>query len=182
MPQQGFSLIELIMGLAISAIVLHLVSPTFKMLMESNLRADAAQSLISGLNSTRSEAVTANQTTLIHAINGDWSQGWRIVRDISGKGHDDPGNPLLVERQGDVRVPIVGNRPVQHSVRFSGQGEPQLPSGAFQAGTLHICGDAESVSYHQVVLSRTGRISLRSDQAEQALCASGQDSEQRLDP
>ena len=182
MPQQGFSLIELLMGLAIAAIVLLWISPTFKDVIQSSRREEAAQALISGLSHARSEAVTRNQTLLIHGINDDWSQGWRIIVDISGQGHEDRSNPLLVERQGDVRVPVVGNRPVHHFIRFSSAGEPLLPSGAFQAGTLHICDGREALSHHQIVLSRTGRISLRSEKAEQALCAAGQASQQGFDP
>jgi type IV fimbrial biogenesis protein FimT len=182
MPQQGFSLIELLMGLAIATIVLLWISPTFKDVIQSSQREEAAQALISGLSHARSEAVTRNQTLLIHGINEDWSQGWRIIADISGQGHEDRSNPLLVERQGDARVPVVGNRPVQHFIRFSSAGEPLLPSGAFQAGTLHICDGREALSHHQIVLSRTGRISLRSEKAEQALCVAGQASQQGFDP
>lgn len=83
MSQQGYSLIELLMGLAIGAIVLLLVSPAFATLTESNQRDQAAQSLIEGIRNARTTAITRNQTTVIHGINGDWSQGWRIILDIS---------------------------------------------------------------------------------------------------
>jgi len=42
MPQQGFSLVELLMGLAIGAIVLSLVSPALATLKESNQRSPTA--------------------------------------------------------------------------------------------------------------------------------------------
>ena len=179
MRQQGFSLVELLMGLTIVGIVLHLVSPAFAALTESNHREVAAESLVSGIRSARSEAITRNQTVVIHGINDDWGQGWRMILDLNGKGHEDSSNPLLVERRSDTRVPVIGNRPVRRFVRFSGLGEPLLPSGAFQAGTLHICVAREPVSQHQVVLARTGLVSLRSKKTEQALCVGGEDSEQR---
>lgn len=49
MPQQGFSLVELLMGLAIGAIVLSLVSPALADFTESNRRQQAAQSLLDGI-------------------------------------------------------------------------------------------------------------------------------------
>ena len=49
MHQHGFSLIELLMGLAIAGIVLLLVSPAFAALTQANYREVAAQSLISGI-------------------------------------------------------------------------------------------------------------------------------------
>jgi len=164
MRQQGFSLIELLMGLAITGIVLHLVSPAFATLIESNQRQQAAQALSSGIRTARSEAITRNQAVVIHGINGDWSQGWRIILDISGKGEMDSDNPLLAERQSGARLSIVGNGSVESSIRFRGQGESLI------GGTLHVCAVREPVSQHQVVLARTGRVSLRSDKAEHPLC------------
>jgi len=171
MHQRGFSLIELLMGLTIVGIVLLLVSPAFAALTESNHREEAAQSLISGIRNARTVAITRNQSVVIHGINGDWSQGWRIILDISGKGAEDNSNPLLIERVASVRGLIVGNWPVRRYIRFSGIGAPQMPGGrAFQAGTLHFCAAREPVSQLQVVLAATGRVSLRSDKAEQTLC------------
>jgi type IV fimbrial biogenesis protein FimT len=170
MSQQGFSLIELLMGLAIGAIVLLLVSPAFAALRESNHRDQAAQSLLDGIRNARSLAITRNQSVVIHGINGDWSQGWRIILDISGKGPEDSSNPLFIERAGDARVPIVGNWAVSRYVRFSSLGQPLMPGRAFQAGTLHICSAHEPVSQLQVVLAATGRVRLGSEKAEQALC------------
>ncbi|MHC8288862.1 GspH/FimT family pseudopilin [Pseudomonas sp. XS1P51] len=174
MHQRGFSLIELLMGLMIVGIVLLVVSPAVAALTESTRREEAAQSLFSGIRTARTEAIARHQSVVIHAINGDWGQGWRIILDISGKGHKDSSNPLLVERQSGTRVPIVGNRPVSSFVRFSDLGEPQFSRGEFQAGTLHICAAREPVSQFQVVLARTGRVSLRSHKAEQALCPGGE--------
>ena len=173
MHQQGFSLIELLMGLTIIGIVLQLVSPAFAALTESNHREQAAQSLVSGIRNARTLAIIRNESVVIHGINGDWSQGWRIILDISGKGAEDNSNPLLIERASGTRVPIVGNWPVRRYIRFNSIGEPQMPGRAFQAGTLHICAAREPVTQLQVVLAATGRVSLRSHKAEQALCAQG---------
>lgn len=177
MRQHGFSLIELLMGLTIVGIVLHLVSPAFAALAESNHREEAARSLASGMRMARSEAIIRNQTVVIHALDGDWSQGWRIILDSSGKGYEDDSNPLLIEHKSSARIPVVGNGPVRHFVRFTSLGEPLLPSGAFQAGTLHICSAREPLSQYQVVLARTGLVSLRSKKTEQGLCNGGEDSE-----
>jgi type IV fimbrial biogenesis protein FimT len=179
MRQQGFNLIELLMGLTIVGIVLLLVSPAFAALTETNHREEAARSLVSGMRSARSEAIARNQAVVIHGINDDWSQGWRIILDVNGKGHEDSSNPLLIERASGTRVPIFGNYYVKTSVRFSHLGEPL--HGGFQSGTLHICAAREPVSEYQVVLAPSGRVSLRSKKTAQALCAKGENSEQRTD-
>ncbi|WP_025108789.1 GspH/FimT family pseudopilin [Pseudomonas sp. H1h] len=170
MPQQGFSLIELLMGLAIGAIVLALVSPAFAAFTESTHRDQAAQSLLDGIRNARTQAITRNQNVVIHSIDGDWSQGWRIILDISGKGPQDRDNPLLQEQASDARIPIVGNWAVSRYVRFSGLGQPLMPGRAFQAGTLHLCSAHEPVSQLQVVLAATGRVRLTREKTGQALC------------
>src|ERR1700759_1131450 len=139
MPQQGFSLIELLMGLAIGPIVLSLVSPAFAAFPEPAHRDLAARSLREGIRNARTQAITRNQSVVIHGIEGDWSQGWRIILDISGKGAQDSSNPVLMEHSSDGRTPIVGNWLVSRYVRFSSLGQPLMPGRAFQAGTLHIC-------------------------------------------
>ena len=168
MREQGFSLIELLMGLAIAGIVLLLVSPAYAGLKESNHREESAKSLVSGLRSARSEAIARGQVVIIHAIEDDWSQGWRIILDVSGKGHEDPDNPLLIERRSSMGVAIIGNLYVGTAVRFGPLGGPV--AGGFQAGTLHVCAAREAQSQHQVVLASNGRISLRSKRTAQALC------------
>lgn len=177
MRQQGFSLVELLMGLTIVGIVLHLVSPAFAALTESNHREEAAKSLVSGIRSARSEAISRNQTVVIHGINDDWGQGWRMILDLNGKGHEDSSNPLLVERRSGTQVPVFGNHYVRTSVRFSHLGEPL--HGGFQAGTIHVCAKREPVSQHQVVLAPSGRVSLRSIKTVQALCEGREESKQR---
>ncbi|VVM76267.1 hypothetical protein PS662_02076 [Pseudomonas fluorescens] len=179
MRQQGFTLIELLMGLMIAGIVLHLVSPAYAALTESNHREVTAQSLASAIRNARTLALSRNQSVVIHSINGDWSKGWRVILDISGKGPEDLNNPILVEHASATRVPIVGNWLVKRYIRFSSLGEPLMPKKNFQAGTLHLCDVREPISQLQVVLAATGRVSLRSDKAAQALCEKGTQSKQR---
>ena len=170
MRQQGFTLIELLLGLIVSGILAGLATPGFKGLLDSQQRHGAAQSLTAGLRYARTEAIARNQAVVIHARENSWSQGWRVIVDASGRGHLDDDNPVLREHQDNGGVTIVGNGPVKNQVRFSGLGEPVFSGGGFRAGTVHVCATDLAQSLYQVVLAPSGRISLRSDSAEQALC------------
>ena len=172
MRQHGFTLIELLLALLLSGVLAHLATPNFKSLLQSQQRQGAAHALASGLRYARTEAIVRNRPVVIHAWDDDWSQGWRVILDVSGRGHLDDDNPVLLERQDSGRVPIVGNGPVKNQVRFSGVGEPVFSGGGFRAGTVHVCAADQAQSLHQIVLAPSGRISLRSDRAEQALCRS----------
>ncbi|KAF2408180.1 type IV fimbrial biogenesis protein FimT [Pseudomonas antarctica] len=172
MKQRGFTLIELLLSLALSGILANLAVPSFRGLLESQQRQTAAQSLASGLRYARTEAIARNRAVVIHAREEDWGLGWRVIVDESGRGHQDDKNPVLLERQGSGQIPIVGNGPVKSQVRFSGLGEPIFSAGGFRAGTVHVCDTGQAQSLFQVVLAPSGRISLRSDPTEQALCRS----------
>jgi len=158
MTQRGFTLIELLLGLILSGILAQLAVPSFKGLLESQQRQSAAQSLV------------GNRAVVIHAVDDDWSRGWRVIVDLSGRGHLDDDNPVLLEHQDNGHVQIVGNGPVRSQVRFSGLGEPVFAGGGFRAGTVHVCATDQAQSLFQVVLAPSGRISLRRDKTEQALC------------
>ena len=147
--------------------------PAFKGLLASQQQRSAAQSLAEGLRLARTEAITRNRAVIIQALENDWSRGWQIIVDTSGRGEPGTDNPILLERQGNGRVLMAGNGPVKSQVRFSGLGEPVFAGGGFRAGTVHICGTDPVQSLYQVVLAPSGRISLRSEATEQALCGSG---------
>ncbi|MBV4451302.1 MULTISPECIES: GspH/FimT family pseudopilin [Pseudomonas] len=172
MRQRGFTLIELLLGLIVSGILANLAVPGFKSLLASQQRHGAAQSLAAGLRYARTEAIARNQAVVIHAVDEDWGRGWRVIVDVSGRGHLDDRNPVLLEHQDSGQVPVVGNGPLKNQVRFSGLGEPVFSGGGFRAGTVHVCARDQAQSLFQVVVAPSGRISLRSDRAEQALCRS----------
>jgi len=170
MHQQGFSLIELLMGLTIIGIVLHLISPAFATLTESMHREEAAKSIIHGIRSARTLAITHHQTVVIHGIDGDWGRGWRIIFDVSGKGAGDPDNPVVTEQASATGVKVVGNWWVRRHIRFDELGMPHASTKAFNSGTLFVCDAREPLSWLQVVVAASGRTRLANDKTEQALC------------
>lgn len=170
MRQKGFTLVELLLLLGLSATLVHWAVPTFKGSLEAQQRLDSAQSLANGLRYARNEAILRNSNVVIRALEGDWGQGWQVVLDLSRQGTKASQNPVLLEHQDSAAVSMVGNGPVKDHASFNSLGEPWLTAGGFRAGTVHVCAANQPLSLHQVVLAPSGRISLRSDKAEQVLC------------
>jgi len=97
---QGFTAIELMVVVAIMAILLALAAPSFTPLIERWRVRDAAETLTSSLYFARSEAIkrggsvivekspnTADCTTATAAT--QWGCGWHIYFDVNGNGSQD---------------------------------------------------------------------------------------------
>lgn len=78
--EKGFTLIELMVAVAVIGVLLTVGIPSFQYLMQSNHVSTQTNELVTGLATTRSEAVRSNQSTVMEPIDSDWNGGFRIVR------------------------------------------------------------------------------------------------------
>ena len=105
----GFTLIEVLMVLVVSAIILGLAAPSFMNIIANNRVASAANDMVVALNLAKSEAVKTGQTTAICASNNgtdctaNWSDGWL----------------LYVEEGGNVGRIIRVHEPTHPSLNFN---------------------------------------------------------------
>ena len=89
--QPGFTLIELIVTVAVAAILLTVGIPSFQQMMRNNRAAAHMNEMISALNLARSEAAkrgvrvslcpSTDQATCIDGTN--WNNGWIVFTDTS---------------------------------------------------------------------------------------------------
>ena len=161
MAQQGVTLIQLLYALALLGVLVQIGVPAYTAMSSDLQRQAVAQHLAQALRSARSEALLRNGPVSLEAIDGNWSNGWRMGTEEEG---------VLQEYRASGQIRVVGNQPLARQVRFGGLGVPEQ-SGGFQAGTLHVCEGPGQRSLYQVVLSRTGRVSMRRTASKEPLCA-----------
>ncbi len=112
---QGFTAIELMVVVAIMAILLALAAPSFTPLIERWRVRDAAETLTSSLYFARSEAIkrggsvivekspnTADCTTATAAT--QWGCGWHIYFDVNGNGSQDACVAANTPNECDLQV------------------------------------------------------------------------------
>jgi type IV fimbrial biogenesis protein FimT len=81
----GFTLVELMIVIAILAVLLGVAAPAFRsFIVEQRLRATSADLRIA-MMTARSEAVKRNRDVAVTPLSGDWSNGWEILNPVSGQ-------------------------------------------------------------------------------------------------
>ena len=171
---RGFSLIELMVTIAVAAILLGIAAPSFQDLVIRNRLATNANQLVTALNLARSEAIkrgfpvtvckSANPAALSSACSDsadvDWAQGWIVFVDntpvagnVAGKIDGDDQRLRVFEPGSGGALSISGGTNFAHWITY-------LPSGvsvgnnSLANGTLTLC---ISPKGRKVIVSPTGR-------------------------
>ena len=166
-PAGGFTLVELLMVLAVIGILLSFAVPSFNALLGSSKLTAASNALLSSMHLARSEAIKRNGRVMLCksadgrscATAGGWEQGWIVFHDANDNGEHDSGELLIQRIQPFAdRVRATGNSPVARYVSFVANGGTKLTGGGFQAGTVTVCDQsAPLIGARQIVLSAVGR-------------------------
>lgn len=75
----GFTLIELMIAIAVLAIVLVLAGPSYSDFVQRRQLNTLAVDLVAGIHLARSEAITQRDTVSLQPVGGDWADGWEVV-------------------------------------------------------------------------------------------------------
>lgn len=76
---RGFTITEMMMSIAVLAILVGLAAPGFREIILSQAVKTASFDLFSNLVVARSEAITRNTTVSVTPAGGNWSNGWTIT-------------------------------------------------------------------------------------------------------
>lgn len=166
-PAQGTTLIDLLIGVAVMAVLVRMTSPAMSSVMDSLRLTAASNTFLSALHLTRSEAIKRNSRVVLCksatgtscAVDGGWGQGWVVFHDANNNAALDSGEEVIRRESAlPSHFSMTGNTPVAKYVSYTALGTPKLSAGAFQAGTITVCRQsASSVDARQIILSSTGR-------------------------
>jgi type IV fimbrial biogenesis protein FimT len=75
---RGFTIIELMITLALAGVVLAIAIPSYNNTVKNNCLTTDTNSLITSIQLTRSEAIKRRQDVSIIAKGGNWATGWTV--------------------------------------------------------------------------------------------------------
>jgi type IV fimbrial biogenesis protein FimT len=166
MKQSGATLLELMIVLAVSAILLTVGIPSFASLLRTSHLTSATNVLISSLHLTRSEAIKRNARAVMcpsvtgnSCVDGGWNQGWVVFHDANNNTELDTTESVILRQSAMPEgFRLTGNKHVSRYISYSPAGSAKLVSGAFQAGTLTVCrASPEQTEARKIIISSTGR-------------------------
>lgn len=163
----GFTLVELLVVLALLAILQTQATPALSAMVNSIRLTSAVNSLLSSLHLARSEAAKHNSRAVVCksasgdacTTSGGWEQGWIVFHDSNNNAVLEATETVLLRQQAlPGALLFKGNAPLVNYVSFTPTGVTRYISGAFQAGTLTVCQrSATQADARQIVISSSGR-------------------------
>ncbi|HEX7027561.1 MAG TPA: GspH/FimT family pseudopilin [Gammaproteobacteria bacterium] len=165
----GFTIIELMLTLAIMATILTLAGPSFRNMIADTRLTTTTNSFISAVTLAKSEAISRKTTVHLSAQLGGtstWGNGWIIWADGDGDNTPDyPGEYIRVFPPASGTV-VANNSPAlqetdddRPTVSFTPNGL-RTPGGVAGNITLTICDDRSDEVGRQIIISLIGRTSL----------------------
>ena len=163
--QEGFTLLECLVAVAVMAILTVLAVPGFRDLLVRRSVLLTAEALVGDLRFARSEAIKrGTQVSVCRSANGsacsptgNWVEGWIVFVDRNTKGAVDPGDEVLrVQARQPQLESIASDNPASDKASFN-----FLPMGmsgpAAQTFKLTPVAPAPSNSLRVVCVSSQGR-------------------------
>ena len=176
----GFTMVELLIAVAIFFVLISLAIPSFRSLTAKNRLKTACNELVSTLQTARTEAIRRGiRVTVCKGApssnscdnNGAWVSGWIVFVDAT------PGSSPGIEDASDIilrgggnyssDLVIVGNGgsngPATY-VSYTPDGFPKQLGGGFYAGTLRVCSKSNALSNNErafdLVINAVGRVNI----------------------
>ncbi len=183
----GYTLIELMIVVAILSIVLAIGLPRLNVFFDGNRMVNNTNALVSAFNIARSEAIkSGDRVTLCKSGNadagtptcstsGDWEQGWFVFQDTDATvgQYNSSSDGRILRRQpgveGKSTTIRAADAAIENYVSFTSRGVPKAANGAPQSGMFRICDDrglsnaAGATIARAVIVSAAGKVRLSKD-------------------
>lgn len=166
---KGFTLIELMLGIALAAVIVSMAAPSFSTAMKNNKIVAEANELIADIHFARSEAVKrstrvvlcrsaapSNATPSCGGSANNWGSGWLVFADGDADNSYNAANDTLIRigNPSDGAVTVKSNNTANQQLVYN-------PDGTINTGgntaVFAVCDERGEDQGRQVQITPTGR-------------------------
>ena len=161
----GVTLLEILMGLAVGAVLIVLAVPAYRVWVADLELRDRIEALVVTMGHARAEAIKRQARVALCPSNdgrhcaagGRWEDGWIVFADDNDDGERDADETIIaVEPSSRPGITIRGNKPVSQYVSWTSYGHARMTNGALQIGTITVCRPGQKAV--DIVLASAGRV------------------------
>jgi type IV fimbrial biogenesis protein FimT len=144
---RGFTLIELMVAVAVLAIALGIAAPSLNGIRASGQLSAASSEISTAVQMARQEAIKrgrrvglcASSTGTSCGGSADWSTGWLIFEDRDANGTWSGGDIAIQSGRVGSDLSLLPSSNVGSVISFRHDGRARASNGALLAGTLAVC-------------------------------------------
>lgn len=163
---RAFSVVELMVALAIAAVGLLAAIPAYSNWIADEQLLNHARQLAGSLSHARSEAIKRGlRVNLCKSSDGSqcadlgrWDQGYLMHVDADASGEVDGPDRVLRFEPPPRDIAVAANRPLANYVSFTSLGQARMLGGGLQMGTFTVCKRGRRAV--EIVLVASGRVRL----------------------
>jgi type IV fimbrial biogenesis protein FimT len=149
----GFTLLELVMSMAIVAIMVTMAIPSMLSTVSDSRLTSQANGLVLSLNAARSESIKRGKIVAVGRTSTDWRDGWQVFVDENASLAFDAGEEVV-----HTSGPIKEGFTVTPTAIFADMVAYRPDGRSSSSGTFTFCSQAGAAQFRQVVIAETGRI------------------------
>lgn len=159
--QAGFTLIELMVTIAIATALMMVAVPSFVQFQRNARLSDAVSNFMAAANTARANAMKQGVNTYLVAATGtSWSSGWQAFADANfDQAYNAGTDEQILSREAIDSSITIKTRSASSLadgyLLFNGSGYPRLKTGAFAGATMEFTNGERTRS---VIVNLAGRV------------------------